>query len=488
MLESIGRYRLDSIVGRGAMGLVYKAKDPDIERFVAIKVLNLNSKSIRFTKEAAFEAFKREAKAAGSLIHSNIVTIYEVNFEHEPPYIVMQFIEGVPVSKLLSQNKLTHLGDTLSILEQVASGLDYAHSKNVFHRDIKPANLLYSLDKKAYILDFGVAAVGALATSKYIVGTIGYMPPEQMLNLPVSAYSDQFSFAVTAYELLTGQRPFVGTEIKEVLKEVADGRIPSVVIKKKDLPPALDDTFRKALAYDPERRFSNCQELVEEIRKDLTSEQVFVLNAKSESKLNVSQILEEERLKLISELALDQKLTWVDKYKSWIFRGGMPIVVVLLFSLIWAVVGKLNGAVEAPPTPNINIDYNLWQKSTDEVIKTISSPYASASEVIEAIKVGLERNPVDLVKALTLASMHPNKEVRIEAIKGLGEINNPAVLDVLIFKLTDVDPDVRLNAIKKLSEKPDKKSIGYLDYLWRSDPDPRVRGEAKIVLELLRSK
>ncbi|MCS6961984.1 MAG: protein kinase [Deltaproteobacteria bacterium] len=486
MRESIGRYKLDSIVGRGAMGLVYKAKDPDIDRFVAIKVLNLNSKSIKFTRDAALDAFKKEAKAAGALNHPNIVTVYEVNFESNPPYIVMQYIEGVSVSKLIVQNKLRDIQEVVFILTQVADALDYAHKHNVFHRDIKPSNLLYTQDRKAYILDFGVAAVGSLGSSKYIVGTIGYMSPEQMMNLRIGPQSDQFSFAVTAYELISGQRPFKGQEIKDVLREVSELGPESLPEIKKNFPAGLQSVFLKAFSYEPESRFQNCSALVNAITAELNSSRVYVFSEKTESNLNIAKILEEERKALLRELGLEEVVEKTGIKKS-ILYSSVLVLAILCGIGLWLGL-KLLFVSPSPVFPTPYVDLDLYMKTADEVVRSIADPNLRAEDIIVAIKEGVLRNPANLLEALTVASVHPNKEVRLAVLDALEVLKNPQSVDLLIYKLTDPDPEVRLKTIHVLRNFKEKRIVGYLNHIWLTDIDPRVKLESKKLLDEIKSE
>lgn len=487
MLESIGKYKLDSIIGRGAMGLVYKAKDPDIERFVAIKVLNLNSKSIKFTKEHAFEAFKREAKAVGALLHPNIVSIFEVNFDQDPPYLVMQYVEGIPLSKLIAQKKMLEVEDILSIAEQVGAALDYAHSKGIFHRDIKPANILYTAEKKPYILDFGVASIGALQKTKYIVGTIGYMAPEQMLNLAINGAADQFSLAVTVYELFTGKRPFFGTEIKEVLSEVSQERYQPLTEVRPDLPIEVDLTLKRALQYDPAKRFVSCTDFSKQLRNNFTATYnngFTSAKGKNESAIDISRILEEERRKLLEELGLEIPKKPQNILPLLFAAVSLILIPVVFIFLNYAV--RVESVKSLPPIPQIEFEYDLYQKSNDELIQLISNPSSSSETVILAIKEALHRRPVDLVKALAVASNNPNVEIKLEAIRALGVINTYETENILLYKLTDPDAKVRLETIQVLTNIKAKKAKDFLTYLAKHDPNNSVRNKAVEAIELLK--
>jgi serine/threonine protein kinase len=209
--QRIGRFVITHELGRGSMGVVYKAIDPLIEREVALKVSRLQR--LADGHEAAFlrERLFREARSAGGLFHPGIVVILDVGQEADVPFIAMEYIEGPSLSQMLAARPRIDRGEALGFLRQTAAALDFAHSKGVVHRDIKPANIMLQSGVTVKVADFGIAKISS--SQRYTktgaaMGTPTYMSPEQVDAQPLDGRSDQFSLAVVAFELLTGAQPF----------------------------------------------------------------------------------------------------------------------------------------------------------------------------------------------------------------------------------------------------------------------------------------
>src|ERR1700722_6632253 len=257
--ERFGRYEILAELGRGAMGIVYKARDPKINRVVAIKTFSLAGQPPEEEREYR-ERFFREAEAAGRLSHPGIVTIFDVGEEPETraPYIVMEYVGGQSLDKLLARagNKLP-LEKALQITHELAEALDCAHGQGVVHRDLKPANILITEDGHAKIADFGVAKL-SLANQTLAgraLGTPAYMSPEQLNGEAVDGRSDLFSLGVVLYTVLTGYRPFQGNSAMTVsFKVVNRDPIPATVLET-ELPQALDYIISRAMAKDPAQRY-----------------------------------------------------------------------------------------------------------------------------------------------------------------------------------------------------------------------------------------
>ena len=214
--RKLGRYLIVREIGRGAMGVVYKAHDPVIEREVAIKAINLSFQVTQEEKAVYLNRFYREAKAAGKLNHPGIVTIYDVDEDHESstPFIVMEYLEGITLQDVMASETALSLEQSTNIIMQVAEALSYAHEHGVVHRDVKSANILIFRDSKAKITDFGIARLPSsdLTRSGQFIGTPNYMSPEQITagRAPLNHRTDIYSLGATLYELLTLQRPFTG--------------------------------------------------------------------------------------------------------------------------------------------------------------------------------------------------------------------------------------------------------------------------------------
>lgn len=273
-IQRIGRYEIANELGRGAMGAVYKARDPQIGRTVAIKVIltaNLTEEELESYKKR----FYREAQTAGQLSHPNIVTIYDVAEDDDgQPYLVMEFIEGTPLEKLLSKGGGQDAGSRLTLKEsieigaQVADALDYAHRRGVIHRDIKPANILMSQEGKAKIADFGIAKVVGthMTQAGLIVGTPAFMAPEQFVGGKVDGRSDLFSLGVMLYWMVTSQKPFAGETITEIAFKVVHG-VPSPARQvKPDLPASLEAILSRCLAKNADDRYPTAGELANDLQ------------------------------------------------------------------------------------------------------------------------------------------------------------------------------------------------------------------------------
>ena len=221
-MEKIGKYDIVGILGKGAMGIVYKAFDPDISREVAIKTIRFDLVENGTEKDDLMGRFMREAQAVGRLNHPNIITIYDVGREGDMTYIVMQFIEGQSLQSRISAHEKFSVDKTIKLMLQLCDALECAHEKGIVHRDIKPANILMDKSEKPYVADFGVARVetSTLTQTGTAVGTPSYMAPEQVSGTNVDSRADIFSLGVIMYEMLTGKRPFAGDSITTIIYKI----------------------------------------------------------------------------------------------------------------------------------------------------------------------------------------------------------------------------------------------------------------------------
>ncbi len=269
--ERFGRYEILAELGRGAMGVVYKARDPKINRVVAVKTISLNGQPPEEELEYR-ERFVREAEAAGRLSHPGIVTVFDVGEEPETraPYIVMEYVAGQSLDKLLlsiEDHKLPPEA-ALQITLELAEALDCAHGQGVVHRDLKPANILVTEDGHVKIADFGVAKLHLAnhTVGARVLGTPAYMSPEQLDGEAVDGRSDLFSLGVVLYTVLTGYRPFQGNSVMTVaFKVVNRDPVPATVLDN-DLPPGLDYIISRAIAKDPSQRYQRGMEMALDIQ------------------------------------------------------------------------------------------------------------------------------------------------------------------------------------------------------------------------------
>jgi len=247
------------------MGVVYHAIDPNIGRPVAIKTIQLGNVRSSGEQERLRERLFREARSAGMLSHPSIVTIYDVEQQDDLAFIAMEYVDGPTLDHLLSAPRPIEPERMFRLLAQTAAALDYAHQKGIVHRDIKPANIMIAADGTAKITDFGIAKITAseqLTMTGSIVGTPHYMSPEQVQGQAVDGRSDQFSLAVIAFEMLTGEKPYTGEHLTTVVyKIVAEEPAPPHSLNA-SLAGAIEDTLRKGLAKKPDARYATCQEFV----------------------------------------------------------------------------------------------------------------------------------------------------------------------------------------------------------------------------------
>ncbi len=262
-MDRIGRYRIVRELGRGAMGVVYHAIDPNIGRPVAIKTIDLGGARKPEEQERLRERLFREARSAGILSHPGIVTIYDVEQQDAIAYIAMEFVDGVTLDHLISDVEPIAPERLFGILGQTAAALDYAHGKGIVHRDIKPANIMIARDGTAKVTDFGIAKITAseqFTMTGSIVGTPHYMSPEQVQGQPVDGRSDQFSLAVIAFEMLTGEKPYTGEHLTTVVYKIVAEEPLAPQRLNPSLGAEIGAVIRKGLAKKPDARFRSCQE------------------------------------------------------------------------------------------------------------------------------------------------------------------------------------------------------------------------------------
>ena len=257
--ERLGRYVIEKRIGRGAMGSVYLAKDPRINRPVAVKAIAIEKE---FEDEELMEArqrFYREAESAGRLTHPNIITVFDAGEDKGLAYIAMEYVPGIPLRSFTDPKKLLAPKRALELAAATAEGLDYAHNAGVIHRDIKPANLLYNpKDGSIKISDFGVARMTDNNKTKtgIVLGTPMYMSPEQLGAEDLTGLSDLFSLGVTLYELLIGEVPFKATNIAVLMTKITTEDPAPISSRRVGIAPSVDAVLMKALAKRPQDRFS----------------------------------------------------------------------------------------------------------------------------------------------------------------------------------------------------------------------------------------
>ena len=342
--QSLGRYLVEAEIGRGAMGVVYRARDPKIDRLVAIKTISLAEKEEQEEQEYRVR-FVQEARAAGRLSHPGIVTIHDAGEDPEThePFFVMEYVSGQPLSETIAAagGKLP-MADALRFTCEIADALQYAHERGVIHGDIKPANILVTSDGHAKIADFGVARLNqSVAThAGKVFGSPAYMAPEQLSGHDPDARSDLFSLGVMLYSMLTGFRPFQGNSAATVCFKVMNVEPVPVTTFEAELPPELDRIVSRAIAKSPADRYQSGAELAAEVR-------AFVRNDSSitDATTFFTRVLEQDRESLHA-----QNVFHFSKRMAW--QLGTAVLLIAWSLSTWEVVRQYREAGQlSPPGP-----------------------------------------------------------------------------------------------------------------------------------------
>ena len=344
-MTQVGKYNILEQIGEGAMGVVYRAMDPILNRPVAIKVMNDGLAQ----DDALRERFLREAQAAGSLQHPNVVTIYDFGETDGHLFIAMEYIQGADLEHLLRHHAPLSLAAKLDIMIDVLNGLSYAHRRGIIHRDIKPANIRVDEDGHARIMDFGVARLSTsnLTSTGVMMGTPNYMAPEQISGEQVTSSVDLFSAGAVLYELLTNAKPFSGDTLHSVLFKIVSDVPVEIRELNPELPPALNDVVNRALAKSPSERYRNAAEMANALQAVRAPLGPARLSKTVSQRVSIEKGLQAQREKALREQR--------DRY----MKVGGSVVVALLVIAIGAFAlmrprtarapgGSSAGAVAAP--------------------------------------------------------------------------------------------------------------------------------------------
>jgi serine/threonine protein kinase len=271
----LGRYEIVDEIGKGAMGVVYLARDPLIGRLVALKTFRIGY-SVRDQELEQFRIrFMREAQSAGILSHPNIVTIHDVVEQTEEglAFIAMEYVRGTTLKALLQSDQPMSLQFIVDLVTQIAEALDYAHAHRVIHRDVKPANILITSDNKVKITDFGIARLDTsnLTQEGQLLGTPNYMAPEQIQGKEIDHRADLFALGVVLYEMLTRHKPFQGENLTVVSHRIVYDHFTPPKEYAKDLPPGVEQVLDRALDKDPNRRYQRAKDMADDLRRMLTA-------------------------------------------------------------------------------------------------------------------------------------------------------------------------------------------------------------------------
>jgi len=272
--KTLGRYEIQEVLGKGAMGTVYKGLDPAIDRLVALKTIRLDAVAEESEIQELKERMVREAKAAGKLSHPNIVTVYDVGHEGDLQYIAMEYLEGYTLEEIIKRQVVLNYKIVAKIIVQVCDALDYAHDRGIVHRDIKPANIMVMNNFQAKVMDFGIARLEtstSMTQTGIAMGTPNYISPEQLQGKPVDRRSDIFALGVVLYEFLTQEKPFRGENLSQLIYNIINFNPPSPVEKNESVPMILSRVTMRAITKDPQGRYQRAGELAAELKEFLAA-------------------------------------------------------------------------------------------------------------------------------------------------------------------------------------------------------------------------
>jgi serine/threonine-protein kinase len=267
-VSKLGRYQIVAELGKGAMGVVYRAFDPMLDRNVAIKTINME---LELKEMAEYEArFYQEAKAAGGLNHPNIVTIYDIGKSGYIAYMAMELLDGKELRAMIAPGKPMPVANAVDIAAQVAEGLGYAHEHDVVHRDIKPANIMIVRGGVVKIADFGIAhmrSTNIRTQTGALLGSPKYLSPEQVAGKRAEPSSDIFALGVILYEMVTGKAPFTGEDVTGIMFQILNFVPPPPSSLNREAPEMLDFIVAKALAKSPQNRYFDVREMARDLRE-----------------------------------------------------------------------------------------------------------------------------------------------------------------------------------------------------------------------------
>ena len=266
--RTLGRYRIERELGRGSMGHVFLAYDPDIQRRVAIKTISIFASLPENERADARARFLREIRAAGKLLHPGIITVFDVGEERGLPYLAMEYVEGHTLDQFCGEDSLLPVKTVVEAVAHAADALDFAHGSGVVHRDIKPANILRTADTSIKIMDFGLAKGphASMTQDGALLGTPAYMSPEQIRGDVVDGRSDLFSLGVVLYEMLTGEKPFAGESVSSVLYRIVHDEPRNASMVHTRVPPSLAAFLDRAMAKNVDERFQTGAEFAKALR------------------------------------------------------------------------------------------------------------------------------------------------------------------------------------------------------------------------------
>jgi serine/threonine-protein kinase len=359
MAEYLGKYELLQVLGKGAMGTVYEGFDPVIARRLAIKTVRLpNADDVEAQEELA--RFKREAQAAGSLSHPNIVGVFDYGETAELAYIVMEFVDDTTLKQLLDKKERFKIGEIVRLMEGILNGLQFSHDRGVVHRDIKPANIMLTKAGEVKIADFGIARIESSSMTQVatMLGTPSYMSPEQFMGQTVDSRTDIYSAGVVLYQLLTGEKPFEGG-LTAIMHKVLNSEPPPPSALSVTVPQTFDAVVKKAMAKRPGDRYESAKLFAQALQE------AYIAKSSAELAHHVEEFAESEATLVLASSAavaiakpqpVAREAVPVTKKSPSLLLIGGAISVVILIAAAYFLFGRPHSPAPAnvaasPPPP-----------------------------------------------------------------------------------------------------------------------------------------
>jgi len=397
-LKTLGKYQIESVLGKGAMGVVYCAYDPILKRRVALKTISGDFQE----DPELLRRFYREAQSAGGLRHNNIVTIYDLGEENHQPYIAMEYLVGHNLQYLINRKQITTLNQVLRLMRQCCEGLNFAHSHDIVHRDIKPANIFVLEDDTVKIVDFGIAMVGSSTITKtgMILGTVSYMSPEQVAGEELDGRSDQFSLGIILYEMVTGKKAFEGTNIVEIFNKITAKDCRSVRSYYPHCPDLLEAILDRCLAKDIESRYTNLDAMdrdIERLLGCLNKEFLFteevVLDSDQSATLRLNA-LDEVRILIDSEDLYGAAYRLDKAQQRW---GGLDPILDTRIETLKARIRYLTEIDEVKKKLEniLNLTHEGLYEQAEQLLENLEQEYPETPEIYKMRKTILEEKRVN---------------------------------------------------------------------------------------------
>jgi serine/threonine protein kinase len=514
--EKLGKYQILSLIGRGSMGVVYKALDPEIGRTVALKMMRgvRTPNSVGGTSARTLALYS-EARSAGSLRHQNIITVFDISVDENNPYIVMDYVDGVGLDKLIKDKKLLSPELAICYLAQAASGLDYAHSKSIVHCDVKPSNLLIDSSNHLFILDFGIAKLITSDSSDpedQVVGTPAYMSPEQINSEKITSKTDIFSLAIVTFEALTGFRPFKGNEFSVVLGNILNGKRESITDLNPNLPLTLEAIFDSALDIEPRNRYNDCSSFILSVADALGLENPFLkLGVIPEKKiigffqLRNLQVKIRQRVKGLANdtsIELSKASESLQRIRLVVLSVIATVISICLLTFYVILNRKINELSKFtdqsiipsyfelinPELPEVAKDFT--NKTTQELITIVAeAKHGNSFNCFMAIRELKIRGSIELALFLKQILNHPSQRIRMIGLEYLESLGGVKEYNYLVVNLlNDPNPYIREKAINSLKTIKDKNTVLDIALKAYSEKDPATAKRLNNIVNFVMSE